>query len=231
MVIETLLQPFKEHLGSTTTPKTVLYRTDTALRSDTKVALRPIDTPVEQWVLTPDNELQCLIDGNVVASGSLTDPLETFLVTLPYVSYTGETITLTQPSTGETTPFESLEAVQTVTTPIREPARPAHLATGLETATVLYRDGPNFKQHRVTAPWDQEHTTFREQAAATAFLNLYTVAVPDATLPIATAIPEFVSYLRHQTDEPISSSLKIELVTVHDDNTDVLQNRTWRYKP
>ena len=226
--IETLLQPFKGQLDSTTVPKTELYRTTTALRSESKIAVRPVDTPAEQWALTPDNELQCLINDTVV-SGSLAEPLETFLVTLPYVSYIDETIMLTQPAKGETTPFESPEAVQAVTTPIQQPARPAHLATGLETATVFYQDGLNFKQHRITASWDREQRLVREDAAATIFLNQYTVGVPDATLPTAAAIPEFVSFLRHQTDEPLSSSLKIALADVHGDDTDVLQDRTWRY--
>ncbi|WP_436903592.1 hypothetical protein [Halovenus halobia] len=228
--VRTILQPFKESAESMPTG-TVLYRQNRALEANAKVAVRPVESSPERWVGIPDNELRCIVDGTVMASGDLTGSLETMLAQLPHVTRTGDTITLTQPATDETRTFESRKEVQEVVTPIREPARPAHLATGLETATVRTQDGVNFKEYRRTASWDHQQSTFREAAAAETFLDQYTVTVPDETLSVAAIVPEFLSYLRHQTDEPISHSVETVLAKAAGSQDDVLHGRSRRYLP
>lgn len=228
--VKTILQPFKRSFESTPSG-TILYRQNRVLEANGNVAVRSVESSPERWAVMPDNELQCIVDETVVASGSLNDSLETMVAQLPHVTRTGDTITLTQPATDETRTFESREAVQEVVTPIREPARPAHLATGLETATVRTQDGPNFRQYRGTASWDHQQSTFREAAAAETFLDRYTVTVPDETLSVAAIVPEFVSSLRHQTDEPISHSVETVIAKAAGSQDDVLHGRSRRYMP
>lgn len=179
---------------------TELYRQPATLSSDETVAVRPVELPPERWCLTPDNDLCCAIDGTVVAQGSLTAPLETFLEQVPRVTPTDGQITLTHPD-GSTQTYESRDAVQNVAAPIRAPARPVHLAMGRESASVFAQDGPNFTGVRYPST-ARELSNRDRDAVVTAFWETYTVPDATATLQVESTEPEIVSYARHQTDRP-----------------------------
>jgi len=226
-------RPFKP-----TPPETLttLYPKLTPLSGPNGVAVRSREHPVERWVVTPDNELRCIIDGTVVASAPLTAPLATIAEQFVCVSTDGEPVTVTHPD--GTTTDERPETVNEMATPIQAPARPVHLATGRETATVYAQDGPNFTDIRhpsTTSPLSNRSP----DDVATAFWETYTIPDDSGTLHMQTTLPEVVSYARHQSDRPPRPPGWIHLQRLHDttpptrptQSRTTIDGRTLRYTP
>lgn len=226
-------RPFKP-----TPPETLttLYPKPTPLSCQKGVAVRSREHPVERWVVTPDNELRCIIDGTVVASAPLTAPLATLAEQFVCVSTDGEPVTVTHPD--GTTTDERRETVNKMATPIQAPARPVHLATGRETATVYAQDGPNFTDIRhpsTTSPLSNRSP----DDVATAFWETYTIPDDSGTLHMQTTLPEVVSYARHQSDRPPRPPGWIHLQRLHDttpptrptQSRTTIDGRTLRYTP
>jgi len=226
-------RPFKP-----TPPETLttLYPQPTPLSCQKGVAVRSREHPVERWVVAPDNELRCIIDGTVVASAPLTAPLATLAEQFVCVSTDGEPVTVTHPD--GTTTDERPETVNEMATPIQAPARPVHLATGRETATVYAQDGPNFTDIRhpsTTSPLSNRSP----DDVATAFWETYTIPDDSGTLHMQTTLPEVVSYARHQSDRPPRPPGWIHLQRLHDttpptrptQSRTTIDGRTLRYTP
>ncbi|MDB9252654.1 hypothetical protein [Halorubrum ezzemoulense] len=222
----TLLQPFKDARPSET--ETPLYRQPALLHGTAGVVVRPIDSPPEQWVVTPTNDLQCQVDGAIVAQGDFLGPLEAIADELPQLESTTGTATLTHPTDGEHHVYESHDAAQAATTPIHRPARPASLATGLESATVFSQAGSNFEQYRPTDSWNSRLTGTPEAAAARIFRDTYTVPDSGTTLSRATLRPELVSYLSQRMDRRLPRSIVTGSIN---DRLVLRTNRRWRYRP
>ena len=216
---------------------TELYRQPTTLSNGETVAIRPLELPPAQWQLTPDNDLRCVIDGTVVARGSLTAPLETFLEQVTRVTPTDGQVTLTHPD-GSTQTYESRDAVRDVAAPLRPPARPVHLAMGRESASVFAQDGPNFTGVRYP-PTASTLSNRDRDAIATAFWETYTVPDATATLQRQSTRPEVVSYARHQTDRPARPPGWIQLRDQYGDTSSAfpsnvsirIDGRRLRYTP
>ncbi|TKX41360.1 hypothetical protein [Halorubrum sp. CGM4_25_10-8A] len=222
----TLLQPFKDARPSETV--TPLYSQPRRLFGTAGVVVRPADTAPEQWVVTPANELQCRVDGTVVAAGELTGSLNPIADQLPQLVPTNGTVTLRHPQDGTTHAYESHDAARAATARIRRPARPASLATGLEFATVFAHTGADFDQYLPTAAWDSKLTATPEAAAARIFRDTYTVRDSGSTLSRATLRPELISYLSHRMDRRISRSVLRGRIA---DRLALRTNRQLRYRP
>ncbi|MDL0127828.1 hypothetical protein [Halobacterium salinarum] len=227
-------RPFKPPSPETLT---TLYPQPTPLSGSQGVAVRPPEHPVERWVVAPDNELRCIIDGTVVASAPLTAPLPTVAEQFVCVSTDGEPVTVTHPD-GATTTYERRETVNQRATPIQAPARPVHLATGRETATVYAQNGPNFTDIRhppTTSPLSNRSL----DDVATAFWETYTIPDDSGTLHMQTTLPEVVSYARHQSDRPARPPGWVHLQRLHDNTPSTrstlsgttIEGRTLRYTP
>jgi hypothetical protein len=227
-------RPFKP-----TPPETLttLYPQPTPLSGSKGVAVRSREHPVERWVLTPNNELRCIIDGTVIASAPLTAPLATVAEQFVCVSADGESATVTYPD-GATTTDERRETVNAMATPIQAPARPVHLATGRETATVYVQDGPNFTDIRSPSTTSLLSNRHRDDVATT-FWETYTMPDDSGTLHMQTTLPEVVSYARHQSDRPVRPPGWVHLRRLHDTTPPTrttqlrttIEGRTLRYTP
>jgi len=227
-------RPFKP-----TPPETLttLYPQPTPLSGPKGVAVRSREHPVEQWVVAPNNELRCIIDGTVVASAPLTAPLATVAEQFVCVSTDGKPVTVTYPD-GATTTYERRETVNEMATPIQAPARPVHLATGRETATVYAKDGPNFTGIR-HPPTTSPLTNRSPDDVVTAFWETYTIPDDAATLHMQTTLPEVVSYARHQSDRPARPPGWVHLQRRHENTASThtpqmrttIEGRTLRYTP
>ncbi|QAU12229.1 hypothetical protein EKH57_05560 [Halorubrum sp. BOL3-1] len=222
----TLLQPFKDARPTETV--TPLYSQPRRLFGTAGVVVRPADTQPERWVVTPANDLQCRVDGTVVAEGELTESLETIADQLPQLVPTDGTVTVKHSHDGTAHVYESHDAARAATVRIRRPARPASLATGLEFATVFAQAGADFNEFRLTGSWDSKLTATPEAAAARIFRDTYTVRDSGTTLSRATMRPEIVSYLSQRMDRRISRSVLRGRIA---DRLALRTNRQWRYRP
>ncbi|WP_147438068.1 hypothetical protein [Halorubrum sp. Atlit-28R] len=190
-----LARPFKPPTGSVTT----LYQQPRSLADAVGTAVCDADCGRETWELTPTNELRCLVDGDWLIRGQLTDSFEALASQCRRVTATATGAKITYPD-GTTTAIDR-ETVQATLRPLSAPARPAHLATGRETATVFVQDGAEFQDVRWPAA-DKAVGSPDRDAFMTAFRDTYTLSDPDATLSYHVGEPELVSYGRHSADQP-----------------------------
>jgi hypothetical protein len=123
-------------------------------------------------------------------------------------------------------------------TPIQAPARPVHLATGRETATVYAKDGPNFTGIR-HPPTTSPLSNRSPDDIVTAFWETYTIPHDAGTLHMQTTLPEVVSYARHQSDRLARPPGWVHLQRRHDTTASprstpsgtTIDGRALRYTP
>ena len=190
-----LARPFKPPTASVTT----LYLQPRSLADAGGTAVCDADCGPETWDLTPTNELRCLVDGDCLIRGRLTDSLETLASQCRRVTATATGANILHPD-GTTTAIDR-ETARGTLRPLSAPARPAHLAMGREPATVFVQDGAGFKDVRWPST-DKAVGSPDRDAFMTAFRETYTVSDPDATLPYRVGEPELVSYGRQYADQP-----------------------------
>ena len=190
-----LARPFKPPTASVTT----LYQQPRSLTDSVGTAVCDVECAPETWDVTPTNELRCLVDGDCLVRGQVTDSLDTLASQCRRVTATDTGAKIIHPD-GTITAIDR-ETAQATLRPLSAPARPAHLATGREAATVFVQDGSAFQDVR----WPGADRAVRSpdrDAFMTAFRDTYTVSDPDATLPYRVGLPEMVSYGRHYADQP-----------------------------
>jgi len=198
-----------------------------------------LDTPVHrlpatsEWILTPAGALEYHQDGTVGARASPDDAFETITAEFPQVSHRDGLFTVTNLADGHRT-YKTSEACFEEFEFVYPPAVPTWLVDGLAFGTVLLQDGDDIDEYQPQAQWDTPQLTTRDRLAATGFFATYTVADPDRSLTYTDVETAFVSWLRHQTEEPIhgdfSASLKSAFPgTLPSRHSDDLQERAWRY--
>ncbi|WP_371191430.1 hypothetical protein [Halorubrum miltondacostae] len=194
-VTRILARPF----DSPTDSVTPLYQQPRLLRDAVGTAVCDAECARETWTVTPTNELRCLVDDTCLMRGQLTDSLDTLASQCRRVTATDTGATIHHPD-GTTTAIDR-ETARATLRPLSVPARPVHLATGRETATVVVQDGAEFRDVRWPAATTAVCSPDRE-AFITRFRETYTVSDPDATLHYHEGLPEMVAYGRQYAAQP-----------------------------
>jgi hypothetical protein len=228
--------------AETTVPATNLYHRRTPLSDDQGVAVHSREDPPIQWAITPgDGQFLALQAGQPIAARPrFVSAMELARAFDRIVSADGDLVRID--STGERCcSYDSKADVRAELQPVSEPALPGTLADALESVTVFAQRGSRFAEIRLTAPWDQQLITIRERDAGRTFLKRFTIPDTDSELPLSEVLPQFVSWIRHQTSEPLSTSLDHALRSAYADQigfdgcppprADTLPNRSWIYRP
>lgn len=227
--------------AATTFHATQLYTRPVRLSDDRGIAVYPeANAPVE-WVLTPDGLLVGRQDSEIVADQFRLMPTTDLASDFDRIVVDDDELIHTDPDGTPLTSYDSTAEVYDAVTPVLEPALPGTLADGLESGTVFARRGSQFTEVRPTAPWDQRMVTIRERDAGRRFLDRFTAPRAGSRLPLDEAVPQFASWVRHQTNEPLSTSLTHALRSAYADivgldralssQTEALPDRTWIYRP
>jgi len=224
---ETVVYPFRR----TTFAETELYRQPRSIHSNNRIAVRPTDTPPERWVITHGTNLECRIDGTTVATCEYTAPVESLIEQLPRAITDGRRYVVRYPTDRDSTGFSTPEEFHAAFTPIFHPARPGSVASLLDSTTVFRQVGSNsnFSETRISASWDDRRLLEREPAGKQKFMAAYTTYDRNSTIPFSSFVFELATYLRYQTDEPLSASL--EFAFEDRDQSGVKSNYAWRYNP
>lgn len=239
-VARLLLEPIVGQ-AATTFHATQLYTRPVRLSDDHGIAVYPeANAPVE-WALTPDGLLIATQNHEIVADHPRLAPTADLASAFDRIVVDDEELIHTDPDGNPLASYDSEADVYEAVTPVLEPALPGTLADGLESGTVFARRGSQFTEVRLTAPWDQRIVTIRERDAGRQFLDRFTAPKAGSRLPLDEAVPQFASWLRHQTNEPLSTSLSYALRSAYADitgldclvspSTEVLPDRTWIYQP
>lgn len=239
-VVHTLLEPI-DGSAETSFPATRLYDRSCPLIGKREIAVRSRDSPPINWAVTPgvDGDLLAIRDGELVGTWPRTISNTDLVRSFQQLIVGDDELRLVDPNGMTRRSYASKAEMNAELRPVFEPARPGTLADGLESATVFARRGSQFEEVRLTASWDQRMSMNREREAGQAFLEQFTVTDITSRLPLDEAVPQFASWVRHQTDSRLSASLGEKLRTAyrkhtgptHFSKTSIISDRKWIYQP
>ncbi|GAA0512272.1 hypothetical protein SAMN04488066_104146 [Halorubrum aquaticum] len=223
-----LQQPFE-----ITAAGTRLYERSTPLREDIATAVRE-RTANTEWTLTPDGVVVYHHKGNAVLSRSRDGSFSTLVSDFPRAYQQDDEILVRTAAGDNQLSYATRDAFFEACAFVRRPAVPTWLAAGLEFVTVLTQEASALREYQQQASWDCPQLPTRDQAAAADFFAIYTVSDSEKSLAVSAVEAEFVAWLRHQSEEPISGSFAHNLKSqfpgsLSDLHVDELPGRTWRY--
>lgn len=174
----TLAKPFKRITGD----RTLLYNDTTPVQTeDGGTQLLPEHVPSASWWLTPDDELQLELNGDIVATGPATNSTSKFDYPTPIYRTDDATHVVETPDGTVKHRYDSPAALKDDWSFLHTPLVPTQ-RTYIDQASFMYGHDETLEEFKPSADWDISQHMDRYEHAINEYLETFTINKTDADI-------------------------------------------------